>query len=84
MTTILVTRHFSGFANRADSFSIGDNEHEGNAACTRYTLPAGYSLADGAIYDASGFAARIYPGEAGEPVLVSLAGPAADTALVAA
>jgi hypothetical protein len=47
MTTITLTRHYSGFRNVADWYSIGNNEEDGNAAAKDYVLPEGYRLDDG-------------------------------------
>jgi hypothetical protein len=47
MTTITLTRHYSGFRNVADWYTIGSNEQDGNAAAKDYVLPEGYHLDDG-------------------------------------
>lgn len=83
MTTILVTRHYSGFANIADRFSLGNHEHEGNASLASYELPAGYVLQDGVIYDTADIQCEIIDVD-GAPVVMSLAGRCPSVALQAA
>ena len=77
MTTITVTRHFSGFADVADSFELGNAEHEGSTELGRYLLPDGYTLDSvyGVVRDAAGYQCGIYADNAGHPTLISLAGP---------
>lgn len=52
---ITLTRHYSSFADRR-WYSVGNNEHEGNAAAADYLLPPGYSYdaVAGMIYDDAG------------------------------
>lgn len=80
-TTVIITRHYSGFINVADSFEIGNTEHENNSATGVYRLPAGYTMHDGRIYDTSDYACEIHPGDDGKPRLYSLAGPCRDQPL---
>lgn len=86
MTTITITRHYSDMTNVADSFSLGHNEHDGNAAVAAYTLPEGYVVEAGAIYDPAGFVCAIVAGDTGKgaPLLVSRAGHCADQVLIVA
>lgn len=83
MTIVTVTRHFSGFQNVADTFSIGNNEQDGSAAASEYSLPVGYSVSEGRIYDNFGIECMITASARG-PVLISRAGIADDTLLQAA
>lgn len=80
-TTVIITRHYSGFVNVADSFEIGNTEHEGSAATGVYRLPEGYTLHLGRIYDTSNYACEIHPGDDDRPRLYSLAGPCPDMPL---
>lgn len=82
MTTIQITRHYTP-QNVADRFTIGNNEHEGDAAMTEYPLPEGYSVQDGRIYDPAGIECAIVAGKRG-PVLMSRAGDHPDTVLATA
>lgn len=82
MTTLLVTRHFSGFVNVDDRFSVGDNEHEGDAATSKYRLPDGYTLHGETIRDPEGYECGIFLGSHDGPVLMSMAGPVADAPLL--
>lgn len=66
MQTIIITRHYSSFANVADSYQIGDHEADGNAAVTAYFLPPGYSMQDGLIYDKAGWRCEILHGDHGD------------------
>ena len=81
MTTILITRHFSGFANVADHFSVGNNENEGSATLTEYSLPAGYCVAGATIYDPAGIECAIVPGDDNRPTLSSRMGNCPDAIL---
>lgn len=83
MTNVIITRHYNGFTNVADTFSLGNHEVEGNAAASLYRLPVGYSVTNGYIYDSSDIECAI-TGEAGRVVLVSRAGYCADAVLKAA
>lgn len=80
--TIIITRHYSGVVNAADSFEIGNTEHEGNAATSVYRLPEGYTLHQGRVYDTSDYACEIHPGDDGQPWLYSLAGPCKNAQLI--
>ncbi|MFG1454460.1 hypothetical protein V5F44_19730 [Xanthobacter sp. V2C-8] len=79
MTKITVTRMYSGFSNVADSFSLGNMEHEGNAAASSYDLPDGYTVDGGVLYDPMGYACEIIAGHGGSLTLVSRAGTHGDT-----
>ena len=75
MTIITITRHYSGFQNRADRFSVGDNETV-DSAVLDYVLPDGYQIDGGVIRDAEGYQCEIVPHRgSGRPQLISLAGP---------
>lgn len=82
MTTITITRLFSGFQNVEDRFALGDLEHDGNAAAGRYVMPAGYSVDTGLIRDPAGIECAIVDDGNGRPMLVSRAGMHADVVLV--
>lgn len=86
MTAILITRHYSGFANVADHYTVGDNEADGNASVSHWRLPAGYVMhAYGFICDPAGYRCEIVPHTStGRPVLMSLAGTQPDAHLEAA
>lgn len=60
MATILITRHYSGFTNVADTLQVGNFEFEENAAATEYTLPEGYRVKDGDLYDCDGILCALY------------------------
>lgn len=80
MTEVQITRHFSGFTNVADKFSVGNHEAEGSATLSIYKLPAGYTVSDGKIYDPSGIECLI-TAENGHVTLVSYAGKHADVVI---
>jgi hypothetical protein len=46
MQTIIITRHYSGFTNVADTYQVGDHEADGNADVTAYD-PADWLLGAG-------------------------------------
>lgn len=71
MQKIIITRHYSGFVNVADSYQIGDYEADGHADVTEYHLPTGYSVQDGFIYDPMGWQCEVLHGEHGGPALYS-------------
>lgn len=75
MPIITITRHYIA-SNVDDRFSIGDNEHDGNAAAAKYLLPAGYSFdaADRVIRDKDGVECGVFLGPHNGPRLMSLAG----------
>lgn len=79
MTTVTITRLYAGFRNVSDRFAVGDIEHEGQAAAALYSLPAGYTVEDGVIYDPAGIMCDVVMGQRG-PKLMSLAGSLPDTA----
>lgn len=80
METVLITRHYSGFGNVEDTFSLGNSEHEGNASLSRYDLPAGYTVKSDRIFDTADIECAICA--AGNKVmLVSRAGTCADIVL---
>lgn len=83
-TTITVTRHYSGVANRADTFSIGDREHEGNAAATKYLIPESYTLdkETNELVDPDGFVCRIVEGGGRKPFVMSTRGTRPDVYLL--
>lgn len=80
MTEVQITRHFSGFTNVADKFSVGNFEAEGSAAFSTYKLPAGYTVQDGKIYDPSGIECLV-TAEDGPITLVSFAGKHTDVVI---
>lgn len=77
MTKVTITRHYSGFTNVADKFSLGNREHEGDAAATDYNLPEGYEVDEtyNVIRDAAGYECAIALHGSGKPQLISRAGP---------
>lgn len=76
MTTVTLTRHYSGFQNVADKYSVGSNEHAGRASVSDWILPDGYEVDDDVIRDAAGYECAIIPDDdSGRPQLVSKAGP---------
>lgn len=76
--TVTLTRHYSGFNNRADSYSVGNREAEGNTCAADYVLPAGYVLEAGVIRDPAGIECAVIARQNG-PYLVSKAGTHAET-----
>jgi hypothetical protein len=72
---ITITRHHTGFYNVADQYSLGNNEHDGNASTTAYTLPSGYSFDPvcNDIRDPDGCVCAIVQSDDG-PQLISLVG----------
>ena len=74
MTIITITRHYNGFVNVADTYEVGNHEHEGNAAASNYVLPEGYTVSNGMIYDPAGYQCEVFGDERGV-FLMSLAGP---------
>lgn len=77
LPAVTLTRHYSGFTNIADTYSIGDHERDGKASTRVYELPPGYTHDDEAnvIRDPRGFQCAIVPHSCGRPQVVSLAGP---------
>lgn len=76
MAQITVTRHYSGFQNREDTFALGDHEADGDASATAYELPEGYAIHHGYAVDPVGFRCEIVLDHASNrPCLMSLAGP---------
>jgi hypothetical protein len=71
MQTIIITRHYSGFTNVADTYQVGDHEADGNADVTAYDLPTGYSVQDGLVYDHAGWQCEVLHGDHGGPALYS-------------
>lgn len=74
MTAVTLTRHYSGFRNVADKFSVGDNEMA-DSSVSDYLLPDGYEVDGDMIRDANGYQCAIVPHGSGRPQLISLAGP---------
>lgn len=83
MTNVIITRHYSGFRNVADTCSLGNQERDGNAVAEAYSLPAGYSVSNGKIYDSNDIECLICI-ERNRVMLVSAAGNYADQMLQAA
>ena len=83
MTQIVLTRHYSGFRNVADYFSVGNNE-AASTSVARYDLPAGYSIDGDVVRDSAGYECAIYPDRTtGRPQIYSLAGPISASPILA-
>lgn len=74
MTKVTITRHYSGFNNVADKFSLGNHEHDGAASVSDYVLPEGYAVDGEKIFDPANCECEIVPHDSGRPQLVSLVG----------
>lgn len=80
MTQITLTRHYSGFVNVADKWSIGNNETSDSAVYVA-TLPEGYTIGktgimdEDIIFDPMGHGCQIVHHTSGNPQLISVSGP---------
>jgi hypothetical protein len=74
MTKVTITRHYSGFTNVSDKFSVGNHERDGDASVSDYLLPEGYEVDADVVRDPAGYQCEIIPHSSGRPQLVSLAG----------
>ena len=83
MTKITITRHYIA-SNVADRFSVGNNEHDGNASIDTYVLPAGYHVDVGCVRDPNGIECSIVLGPHNGPRLISRIGNRPDVDLRAA
>ena len=79
---VMLTRHYSGFSNREDRYSLGNNENEGRASASSYALPDGYAVDRDAhvIRDPDGIECAIVSSVTG-PMLMSMAGTRPDVRL---
>ena len=83
MIKVTLTRHYSGFRNVADSFSVGNNE-DASTSVASYELPAGYSIDGDVVRDSAGYECAIYPDRrTGRPQIYSLAGPISASPILA-
>lgn len=82
MTTINLTKCFSGFVNRANWFEVSEFcDRTADCEADTYALPAGYTVQNGTVYDPASIECQIDEDlTSGLPYLVSLSGTVADSA----
>jgi len=83
MTTINLTKYYSGFVNMANRYEFSDLEGRDDSCDSPLTfvLPDGYTVHELCVYDTAGIPCGIFEDErTGLPYLVSLAGIIPDSA----